>query len=476
MSLVRTLDRMPKPLMAACSLALIAALAVLDYATGSRAWIEAFYLAPIALSAWYVGRWTGLLTACVAAGGAVAADILPNFHSSPLAVSLVNGAALLAMYLIFAVLLSDLRQAQEDLEAKARQRAEALLEEMEQHRHTQRSLRSSEERLGLLIESVRDYAILMLDTDGNIVTWNQGAQRLLGYSAEEIVARHFECLYPPEEAARGKPAEAMATAAEKGTWQDEGARLRKDGTQIWVATVLTALWDEEDELQGYSKVIHDLTARRRLEHELLNAEERQQWRIGQDLHDALGQDLTGIAFLCKELEDALAARGVAESSEAARIVRYANQATLRARALARGLCPVDLAAEGLMGALKQLAEGLAEVFAVACEFQCPQPVLVHDEDAALHLYRIAQEATSNAVKHGQPRQVTIRLGAAGERVVLEVLDDGKGIDPAAAGRSGMGIALMNYRARAIGGALTVAPRPEGGTIVTCWAPRSGQPG
>jgi two-component system CheB/CheR fusion protein len=347
---------------------------------------------------------------------------------------------------------------------------------MEQHRHTQRSLRSSEQRLGLLIESVRDYAVFMLDAEGNVVTWNQGAQRLLGYPAEEIVARHFECLWPPEEAARGRPAEALATAAEKGTWQDEGPRLRKDGSRIWAATVLTALWDEHDELQGYSKVIHDLTARRRLEHELLNVEEREQWRIGQDLHDALGQDLTGIAFLCKELEDALAARGAAESAEAARIVRYANQAVLRARALARGLCPVDLAAEGLMGALKQLAEGLTEVFAVTCEFQCPQPVLVHDEAAALHLYRIAQEATSNAVKHGQARRVTIRLSAADGRVALEVHDNGKGIDPAAVGRPGMGIALMNYRARAIGGALKVAPRPEGGTVVTCWAPLGGQPG
>jgi PAS domain S-box-containing protein len=361
------------------------------------------------------------------------------------------------------------------LEAKARQRAEALLEEMEQHRHTQRSLRSSEERLGLLIESVRDYAILMLDAEGHIVTWNRGAEQLLGYSAGQIVGQHIECLYPPEEAARGKPAEALSAAAEKGSWQDEGPRCRKDGSRIWAATVLTALWGEQGALDGFSKVIHDLTARRRLENELLNVEERQQWRIGQDLHDALGQDLTGIAFLSKELEDALAARGVPESAEAARIVTYANQAVQRARALARGLCPVDLAAEGLMGALKQLAEGLGELFAIQCDFQCPQPVLVHDEGAALHLYRIAQEATSNAVKHGQARRVTIRLATASGGVVLEVLDDGKGIDPAAARHPGMGIALMNYRARAIGGALRVAPRPEGGTVVTCSAPLQSRP-
>ena len=221
---------------------------------------------------------------------------------------------------------------------------------MEQHRHTRRSLRSSEERLGLLIESVRDYAVFMLDPGGRVVTWNQGAQRLLGYSAGQIVGQQFGCLYPPQEAARGKPADALAAAAEKGTWQDEGPRLGKDGTRIWAATVLTALRDEQGELQGYSKVIHDLTARKRLENELLNVEEREQRRIGQDLHDALGQDLTGIAFLSKELEDALAARGVAESAEAARIVRYANQAVVRARALARGLCPVELAAEGLIGA------------------------------------------------------------------------------------------------------------------------------
>jgi DNA-binding CsgD family transcriptional regulator len=145
------LDRMPKPLVAACSLLLIAGLAVLDYGTGSRAWIEAFYLAPVALSAWCVGRWTGVGTTCVAAGAATAADMLPRFQSSSLAVPLLNGAALLGVYLAFSLLPSDLRGAHKDLEAKARLRAEALLAEMEQHRHTQRSLRDRELEVFALI-------------------------------------------------------------------------------------------------------------------------------------------------------------------------------------------------------------------------------------------------------------------------------------------------------------------------------------
>jgi len=126
-------------------------------------------------------------------------------------------------------------------------------------------LRQSEERLRLLIDSVQDYAIFMLDPDGRIVSWNTGAERIKGYKAEEIIGRHFSCFYPPEVVAQGKPEWELRTAVEQGRVEDEGWRVRKDGGRFWASIVITALFDKEGRLRGFGKVTRDLTERRRIE-------------------------------------------------------------------------------------------------------------------------------------------------------------------------------------------------------------------
>jgi PAS domain S-box-containing protein len=132
-------------------------------------------------------------------------------------------------------------------------------------------LRESEERLRLLIDSVQDYAIFMLDPDGRIVSWSKGAERIKGYRAGEIIGRHFSCFYPPEVVAQGKPEWELRTAVEQGRVEDEGWRVRKDGGRFWASIVITALFDKEGRLQGFGKVTRDLTERRRIE-ELLEAD------------------------------------------------------------------------------------------------------------------------------------------------------------------------------------------------------------
>jgi PAS domain S-box-containing protein len=132
-------------------------------------------------------------------------------------------------------------------------------------------LREGEERLRLLIDSVQDYAIFMLDPDGRIVSWNKGAERIKGYRAEEIIGRHFSCFYPPEVVAQGKPEWELRTAVEQGRVEDEGWRVRKDGGRFWASIVITALFDKEGRLRGFGKVTRDLTERRRIE-ELLEAD------------------------------------------------------------------------------------------------------------------------------------------------------------------------------------------------------------
>lgn len=214
----------------------------------------------------------------------------------------------------------------------------------------------------------------------------------------------------------------------------------------------------------------EIAYRKRLENEIIEAEERERRRIGRDLHDVLGQDLTGLAFLGKELEDDLAARDAPEQPRAARIVTLANQAVKRTRSLARGLCPIELSFGGLPAALQRLAEQFTTVFGVPCEVQVQDSALIGDDSTALHMYRIAQEATSNAIKHGHARHVCIRLRTQDGRNVLEVRDDGCGVVVPLTDNGGMGLAVMKYRASMMSGELVIQRHASQGTVITCSVP------
>ena len=155
----------------------------------------------------------------------------------------------------------------------------------------------------------------------------------------------------------------------------------------------------------------DITERKRLEKAVLDISAREQRRIGQDLHDGLGQHLTGVAFMGKVLEQRLAESSTAEAAEAAKIVTLVNQAIQMTRELARGLLPVGAEGRNLMSALDHWATEVGELFHVACRFECHAPVLIEDDTVADHLYRMAQEAVHNAVKHGRAGRVLIDLSA-----------------------------------------------------------------
>jgi PAS domain S-box-containing protein len=136
-------------------------------------------------------------------------------------------------------------------------------------REVDEALRQSEERLRLLVQCVKDYAIFMLDTDGHIVSWNEGAQRFKGWSADEIIGRHFSTFYPPEDLAADKPGMELRVAAAEGRFEDEGWWVRKDGTLFWANVVITAMRDSSGELVGFAKVTRDLTERRRAEQQAI---------------------------------------------------------------------------------------------------------------------------------------------------------------------------------------------------------------
>lgn len=230
---------------------------------------------------------------------------------------------------------------------------------------------------------------------------------------------------------------------------------------------------------------------RTLQRELLEATDGEQRRIGHDLHDGLGQHLTGIAFMSKLMEQRLGARAVPEADDARKIAGLVNRAIGWTRDLARGLAPVDLDQEdGLTAALKHLSDSTTDLYGPTCRFEAEPDITVSNPHLAVHLYRIAQEALNNAVKHARPRTIVTRLtitagnalraaGAAGgagrpgqadRTITVSVEDDGCGFDPQAVKTGGMGLRIMRYRAKMVMGTLDVRSRTGGGTVVTCTCP------
>jgi signal transduction histidine kinase len=200
--------------------------------------------------------------------------------------------------------------------------------------------------------------------------------------------------------------------------------------------------------------------------------EREQRRIGHDLHDSLCQHLTGTALAGQVLGERLAAKSLPEAADAGKVVELVEEGITLARNLARGLYPVEMEAEGLMAAFQDLADNITQGARVRCVFECGAPVWMHDDAAATHLYRIAQEAVRNAIQHGKPTRIGLTLSERNGLVTLTVEDDGGGVPEEAQKSGGLGIRIMAHRAGMIGGSFAIEPAATGGTIVTCSIPKA----
>ena len=215
----------------------------------------------------------------------------------------------------------------------------------------------------------------------------------------------------------------------------------------------------------------EMSERERIERELLEISEREQRRIGRDLHDSLGQHLTGVALAGQVLEEKLAARGLPEAKDASHMVELVQEGISLSRKMARGLHPIEIEADGLMQALEELAAISSDLFRVACRFECDSPVLIRDTAISGHLFRITQEAVSNAVKHGRAKNIVVQLEALDDGIALRVKDDGIGLPDHRERSEGMGLRIMAHRAGMIGGAFDARRNPEGGTIISCELPQ-----
>jgi PAS domain S-box-containing protein len=361
------------------------------------------------------------------------------------------------------------------------------------YRRVVAALAESEERYRVLVEAVRRYAIFMLDPRGTIMTWNAGVRELLGYERDDIVGKSGALVFNATDRAVGAFKRELAQAKRLGESITEHAAIRKDGTEVRIHETTTALRAPDGGLIGFAKVsraadrphapgadaaaselakalaaLHvEVQYRRQLETQLLNAVEEERERLGRDLHDDLSQRLVALGMIVRTLESQ-ANLGSPENREKLHEVgELLSEATGVARNLSRGLHPVTLSTQGLPAALAELAARVPQ----HVEFSWRESERLNLEQAvALHVYRIAEEALSNSIRHAEADKIRIELRSVSRRrVALTITDNGKGFNKSPE-EGGMGLQNMKYRARAIGGALKITSAPGKGTIIRCTVP------
>lgn len=368
-------------------------------------------------------------------------------------------------------------------------------------KHHETRFRASEELLHMLVEAVQDYAIFMLDPEGRVSTWNSGAERIKGYRASEIIGRHFSSFYPEEDLKNGKPGRALAVAAAEGRFEDEGWRVRKDGSRFWASVVITALRDNQGKILGYGKVTRDFTERmrtqealrkeiaekietqellreserslRRLSQHLLRTQDEERKRIGRDLHDSLGQYLSVLKMKMESLESTKPLEGAGRVREQlAECIQLAEDSIKEVRTISYLLYPPMLEEMGLKCAIPWYLDGFTKRSGIETTFDASSEFGRLSADAELAVFRVLQEALTNIHRHSGSPTAAVRLLGGNGNVALEVRDWGKGMDgndakrSSADGRGSLGVGLrgMTERMEQLGGRLEVSSSPQGTTI------------
>jgi PAS domain S-box-containing protein len=368
------------------------------------------------------------------------------------------------------------------------------------------ALRESEAKFRLLVEAVRDYAIFMLDPEGNVASWNLGAERIKGYKSSDIIGRHFSCFYCEEDLRNGKPQFELATAAKEGRFEDEGWRLRKDGSKFWANVIITPIRDDTGKLLGFGKVTRDFTDRmraqralqsevedrrrterqlhdsqkslRQLSLHLLRTQDEERRRIGRELHDSLGQYL---AVLKMKL-DTLARLVERKRDEAAQDLSsqclvLTEDSIRELRTVSHLLYPPMLEEMGLKSAIPWYIDGFSGRSGIKTTLEIQGDVGRLPRDSELALFRVLQESLTNVHRHSGSKTAHIRLLTRDGMGILEIEDEGKGMpsqlleqtDQDWTGALGVGLRGMNERMTQLGGMLEVVSK-ETGTIVRASVP------
>lgn len=314
--------------------------------------------------------------------------------------------------------------------------------------------------------------MIVFDRDGCIVRSNRACQRVTGYSHDDLQGRFFWELFFSLSRGDSESAQAdvisMAPGASPAT--TENVLLTKSGERRVISWSITTLFDDRVQAEFGIASGLDITDHKRLEQEILEISDSEQRRIGQDLHDGLGQEITAIALLNSFMQNSLKAKGLPEAATADRLAELLKHAGSEVRRISHGLQPVSPDPESLMAGIRSLVALAGSLNGATCLFRCNENVAVHDHEFANHLYRIAQEAIQNALRHGKPQEVIVSLTRRDGRIILEVQDDGAGFEPKETKSEGIGLSTMKYRAGAMNGLLEFIRPRKGGTLVRCSVP------
>lgn len=350
-------------------------------------------------------------------------------------------------------------------------RVVTVMRDTTERHETQVALRDREARLKDL-ESIINRSPVMVFlwrlADDFPVEFASENVRRLGYSAEDFTSGRVSWpgITHPHDEGRLR-AEVDAHLAMGGDSWTQRYRIRTAlGEWRWLEDNNLVIRNPAGEPTHIQGIVTDITERRRLEHEVMGISRREQERLGQDLHDSLGQQLTGIGFLTGALGREMGAASP-HAEAVARIGALVRDAVSETRLIARGLTPVDVAEEGLAESLRQLATDTRERFRLSCECEEVGNAIVHDNAVATQLFYVAQEAVTNAVRHAEPTHILIDLRTDGESGLLTIQDDGVGMREDKGNPSGMGLRIMRMRAENVGGALVIEPVATGGTRVKC---------
>ena len=333
----------------------------------------------------------------------------------------------------------------------------------------ERELRDMAGRLRGIVEMAVD-GIITIDEKGTVETMNLAAEKIFGYGADEVVGRNISMLMPePYRSEHDGYLERYRRTGERriiGIGREVRGR-RKDGSKFPMDLAVSTT--QLGQRRIFTGLVRDITARKELEQEILEISDHEQRRIGSDLHDDLCQRLAGLRFSCDALRGKIAEMSADQVTE--KLEKFGGElgeAIERTRMLARGLAPVSMESNGLASALQELVESVCKIFGVQCQFRADPDVVVRDPIAATHLYRIAQEAIHNALKHARASEIMVSLQKTGDRFVLKVEDNGRGFTPEEKPNTeGMGMRTVAYRAGMIEGHLRVESSPGRGTTVTC---------
>jgi PAS domain S-box-containing protein len=372
------------------------------------------------------------------------------------------------------------------------------------------ALHRSEERFRLLVESLPDCAVLMLDPEGHVSSWNIGAMRIKGYTASEIIGEHFSCFYPEETVRSGQPMRQLRIAESEGRLEHEGWQVRKDGSRFWANVLIAAIRDEERKLLGFAKVTRDFTERRhaqealqkankelaqeaaerkeaqqklsnserslrQLSLHLLRTQDEERRRIGRDLHDSLGQYLAVMKINLDTLASFIDSEDEKARQHVSQCLRLVDESIKEVRTISYLLYPPLLEEMGLKSAIPWYVDGFAKRSGINTTFEVSSDFGRLPRDVELAMFRVLQESLTNVHRHSESSTADVRLSMEHGIATLEVRDHGKGISSGVLeegsqdwiGSTGVGLRGMGERMRQLGGKLEVFSTREG-TTVTAW--------